>query len=156
EQLKAARRGKLLGLFANEEMFQQRPEGAGDEYDPVVPLADMTGKALETLDRSRNGFFLMVEEEAIDEMSHNNNAKRTLEAGKALDDAVAVAKAYAQRHPDTLVLVTADHECGGLTVENAGDTADESGDKSQEDGPYPIPGTPAHNLAIDWTTTGHT
>jgi alkaline phosphatase len=154
-EMRASRSGKLLGLFANEEMFQARPEGQGDEYDPGVSLRDMTAKALGTLGRSRKGFFLMVEEEAIDEMSHQNNARRTLEAGKALDASVAVARRYAATHPDTLVLVTADHECGGLTVEDAADTADESGDKSAEDGPFPIPRT-RQAVAVDWTTTGHT
>ena len=154
-ELRASRSRKLLGLFANEEMFQARPEGRGDEYDPGVSLPDMTAKALATLNRSRKGFFLMVEEEAIDEMSHKNNARRTLAAGKALDASVAVARRYAAAHPDTLVLVTADHECGGLTVEDAADSADESGDKSREDGPFPIPGT-RRAVAVDWTTTGHT
>jgi alkaline phosphatase len=154
-ELRASRSRKLLGLFANEEMFQPHPEGRGDEYDPLVSLPDMTAKALQTLGGSRKGFFLMVEEEAIDEMSHQNNAARTLQAGKALDDSVAVARRYAATHPDTLVLVTADHECGGLTVEDAADTADESGDKSAEDGPFPVPGT-TQAVAVDWTTTGHT
>ena len=45
-KLNASKSNKLLGLFANEEMFQQREEGKGDEYDPVVPLPDMTRKAL--------------------------------------------------------------------------------------------------------------
>ncbi|GFN33536.1 hypothetical protein PCURB6_37960 [Paenibacillus curdlanolyticus] len=62
--------GKLLGLFANEEMFQQNPEGEGDLYNPVVSLPDMTKKAIETLSSNPNGFFLIVEEEATDEMAH--------------------------------------------------------------------------------------
>ena len=40
---------KLLGLFANEEMFEHRREGQGDIYDPVVPLKDMAGKALDVV-----------------------------------------------------------------------------------------------------------
>jgi len=154
-ELRASRSRKLLGLFANEEMFQQRPEGRGDQYDPLVSLPDMTAKALQTLGRSRKGFFLMVEEEAIDEMSHRNNARRTLQAGEALDDSVAVARRYAATHPDTLVLVTADHETGGLTVEDAADTTDEGGDTSTEDGPFPVPGA-KQALAVDWTTSEHT
>jgi alkaline phosphatase len=87
--------------------------GSGRRVPPRVSLADMTAKVLRTLGRSRKGFFLMVEEEAIDEMSHQNNARRTLEAGKALDRSVAVARRYAATHPDTLVLVTADHNAVG-------------------------------------------
>ena len=40
---------RLLGLFANEEVFQQRPEGEGDVYEPSVPLDEMTAKALDVL-----------------------------------------------------------------------------------------------------------
>jgi alkaline phosphatase len=43
-QLRRSRARKLLGLFANEEMFEQRPEGEGDIYDPVVPLDEMTSR----------------------------------------------------------------------------------------------------------------
>jgi alkaline phosphatase len=155
--LAAAEGDRLLGLFANEEMFQQRPEGEGDEYSPVVPLADMTTKALDVLDESRDGFFLLIEEEAVDEMSHENNATRMLQAMRALEDAVQVARDYVAQHPDTLLIVTGDHECGGLTVEDV-DDQDESGDGSTisaEDGPFPVADS-EKEFVLDWTTTGHT
>jgi len=158
DQLSRARGDRLLGLFSNEEMFQQRPEGEGDEYDPVVPLPVMTKKALDTLSRDRDGFFLVVEEEAVDEMSHEDNGPRMLEAMRALDDAVQVARDYVAKHPDTLLIVTGDHECGGLTVEDI-DAADESGSApgaiSSEDGPFPVAGS-SKQFVLDWTTTGHT
>jgi alkaline phosphatase len=115
--LNNARSGKLLGLFSNEEMFQQRAEGQGDVYDPVVDLATMTSKALSTLDKNRKGFFLMVEEEGIDEFAHNNNGTRVLQSMEQLEKTVAVARAYQATHPDTLLVVTGDHETGGLAVE---------------------------------------
>src|SRR4051812_13799187 len=124
--LSVAKGGRLLGLFSNEEMFQQRPEGEGDEYDPVVPLADMTTKALSTLSSDEDGFFLVVEEEGIDEMAHENNGTRMLQAMQSLEKAVEVARDYVAAHPDTLLIVTGDHECGGLTVEGV-DPTDESG-----------------------------
>ena len=170
EEFADAGSGPLLGLFANEEMFQQRPEGEGDEYDPVVPLADMTTKALDVLSQDEDGFFLLVEEEAVDEMSHDNNGTRMLEAMRALDDAVEVARAYVEEHPDTLLIVTGDHECGGLTIEDV-DPEDESGPGgtlpqetavegetvSGEDGPFTVAGTNgAYDFALDWTTTAHT
>lgn len=164
---------QLLGLFANEEMFQQRPEGQGDEYDPVVPLADMTGKALETLSRDEDGFFLVVEEEAVDEMAHANNAALVLRAMAELDATVALLKDYVVEHPDTLLVVTGDHECGGLAVEDV-DSGDEGGfggttylddevsipavydeGESGEDGPFSIQGSDKR-FVMDWTTTGHT
>ncbi|MCA4156236.1 alkaline phosphatase [Priestia megaterium] len=154
-ELKYAKGTKLLGLFANEEMFQQAPGGQGDVYNPQVSLKDMTKKAINTLSQNKKGFFLVVEEEAIDEMAHNNNAELMIKAGKQLDDTVKMAKAYAKTHPDTLVLVTADHATGGLALEKV-DNKDNGGDEaSNEDGPFAI----AHSkeqFVADWTTEEHT
>lgn len=155
EGLAKAKGSKLLGLFSNEEMFQQREEGKGDIYNPVVTLPEMTKKALDTLSANKKGFFLMVEEEAIDEFAHNNNAKNVIKGGQYLNDAVKVAKDFAKKHPDTLVLVLADHETGGMTIEEK-DDKDESGDAiSKEDGPFPIAGS-NDVFFVDWTTSGHT
>ncbi|MEH7351299.1 alkaline phosphatase [Gottfriedia acidiceleris] len=153
-ELQKAKNGKLLGLFANEEMFEQREEGKGDLYDPVVSLPDMTKKAIDTLSDNKKGFFLMVEEEGTDEMSHENNAEKMIKAGQELDKSVSVAKEYAKKHPDTLVLVVADHECGGLSIEDV-DSKDESGDGiSKEDGPFNVANS-SNQFMIDWTTSGH-
>ncbi|WP_178021583.1 alkaline phosphatase [uncultured Paenibacillus sp.] len=155
EDLQKAKGGKLLGLFANEEMFQQREEGDGDIYNPVVSLPDMTKKAIDTLSKNKKGFFLMVEEEATDEMAHENNATLTIKAGQQLDKAVQVAKDFAKKNPDTLVLVLADHETGGLSIESV-DAEDKSGDAiSKEDGPFAIVGS-KEQFIVDWTTSGHT
>lgn len=153
--MQKAKSGKLLGLFANEEMFQQKPEGEGDIYNPVVSLPEMTKKAIDTLAANKNGFFLMVEEEGTDEFAHQNNAKMTIKAGQELDKSVQVAKDFAKKNPDTLVLVLADHETGGFSIE-AVDAEDESGDGiSKEDGPFAIANS-KQNFVVDWTTSGHT
>ncbi|MNO37560.1 Alkaline phosphatase 4 precursor [compost metagenome] len=154
-EMQKAKNGKLLGLFANEEMFQQKPEGEGDIYNPVVSLPEMTKKAIDTLAANKNGFFLMVEEEGTDEFAHQNNAKMTIKAGQELDKSVQVAKNFAKKNPDTLVLVLADHETGGFSIE-AVDAEDESGDGiSKEDGPFAIANS-KQNFVVDWTTSGHT
>jgi alkaline phosphatase len=154
-QLQQATGPKLLGLFANEEMFQQKPEGQGDVYAPVVDLPTMTQKALDTVGPSQAGFFLFVEEEGIDEFAHSNNGARMLQAVQQLDATVAVARRYVAAHPDTLLVVTGDHECGGLTVEGT-EADDETGTgDSVEDGPFPVAGGTAQ-FVLDWTTTGHT
>jgi alkaline phosphatase len=154
KQLGKAKDGKILGLFSNEEMFQQRAEGQGDVYSPVVDLPTMTTKALSSLDNNKKGFFLMVEEEGVDEFAHNNNGTRVLQSMQQLEKTVAVARAYVATHPDTLLVVTGDHETGGLAVEEA-DTADESGDGiSAEDGPFTIRDSDK-SFYIDWTTSGH-
>lgn len=145
---------KLLGLFANEEMFEQNQEGEGDLYAPVVSLPEMTKKAIHTLSENKKGFFLMVEEEGTDEMAHENNAEKMLKAGQELDKSVEVAKDYTKKHPDTLVLVVADHETGGLTIEDVS-SSDESGDgMSKEDGPFKATNSNSQFM-IDWTTNGH-
>jgi alkaline phosphatase len=155
DELNKAKGQKLLGLFANEEMFQQNPEGEGDIYNPVVPLPEMTQKAIDTLSGNKNGFLLMVEEEGIDEMAHENNATQTIKAGQQLDKAVEVAKEYAKKHPETLVLVAADHETGSLAIEDTGSN-DESGDGiSKEDGPFNVANS-KEQFMVDWTTAGHT
>lgn len=99
KQLDKAKDGKILGLFSNEEMFQQRAEGQGDVYSPVVDLPTMTTKALSSLDNNKKGFFLMVEEEGVDEFAHNNNGTRVLQSMQQLEKTVAVARAYVATHP---------------------------------------------------------
>ena len=160
--LQAAGGPKILGLFANEEMFQQAPEGEGDVYDPVVPLPEMTRKAIETLSQNPNGFFLLVEEEGIDEMAHQSNASLVIEAGQELDKAVKVVEDYAATDPETLVIVTADHETGSLAIEDTNeiqsdpDYPNESGGgRTVEDGPFRVAGSDKRFL-VDWSTTNHT
>jgi alkaline phosphatase len=155
--------GPLLGLFAGEEFFVQTEEGLGAVYDPPVSLADLTTAAIEILSRNPHGFFLMVEESAIDRMAHRNNAPLTLKGVLELDRAVQVGLAYASRHPDTAVVVTADHECGGLAVagsldqpypyEPGGGLLDTL--LAGEDGPFPVAGTD-YGFVLGWATTGHT
>ena len=118
-ELNRVRQGPVLGLFANEEMFEHHNEGEGDVYDPSVPLKTMSSKALDILSHDKDGFFLFIEEEGIDEMSHHGNAHKTVDAGAALDDTVAMAMRFAARTPGTLVLVVGDHETGGLAIENS-------------------------------------
>jgi len=159
QELEQANGKKVLGLFANEEMFQQRPEGQGAVYDPRVPLPVMTREAIRLLSRDPQGFFLFVEEEAIDEMSHSNNAPLTIKSGQKLDRSVAVAGEFANEDKKTLQIVTADHECGGLTVEEPIAT-DENGDEiagniSGEDGPFDVADSD-YRFFMDWTTTEHT
>ena len=117
-ELAAVQRGRVLGLFANEEMFEHHNEGQGDLYDPSVPLDTMSRKALDLLSTDRDGFFLLIEEEGIDEMAHHGNAHLTVKAGAALDTAVATALRFAARTPGTLVVVVGDHETGGLAIES--------------------------------------
>ena len=102
----------------------------------------MAAKALDILSADRDGFFVLIEEEAIDEMAHENNAPLMIKSGAALDATVKVAVDFARRHPGTLIVVQGDHETGGLTIENPDDEAGEE----REDGPFPVKGTIAAGL----------
>lgn len=155
EELEESEGNRILGLFANEAMYQARPESQGDSYDPVVPLPEMTRKAIEMLSRDEQGFFLLVEEEAIDSMSHENNAELMLEAGQQLDEAVGVAKDYAENNPNTLLVVGADHEAGGMSIEDVRQAAGEGSFDPHEDGPFRVAGSES-NFSVDWTTDEHT
>jgi alkaline phosphatase len=161
-ELRAASGPRLLGLFANEEMFQQNPEGEGAVYDPQVDLPEMTQKAIDTLSRDPDGFFLLVEEEGIDEMAHQSNAELVIEAGRQLDAAVEVGKSYAEGDPGTLVIVAADHETGSLAIEDTNEIQSDpaypnesGGGRTTEDGPFQVANSDKSFL-VDWSTTNHT
>jgi alkaline phosphatase len=79
-------------------------------------LSDYTRQCIELLDNP-NGFFIMVEGGAIDWMCHANDAGTTLNEIIEFDNAFNVAWEFAQKHPrETLIVVTGDHETGGLTL----------------------------------------
>ena len=123
---------KLLGLFslsnmnvAYDKIAGRRNNGAANagvvaDYGFVDQpmLEDMTQKALDVLDvaASANGFVLMVEGASIDKQAHLMDSTRWVVDAIEFDKAVAKAKAYASTHADTLVIVTADHECSGAVI----------------------------------------
>ena len=91
-----------------------------DRADDMWSLADYVAKGIEVLDND-TGFFLMCEGGKIDWACHANDAASTIHDTKALADAVQVAIDFAAERPEeTLILVTGDHETGGLTIGFAG------------------------------------
>ncbi|MFZ5841770.1 MAG: alkaline phosphatase [Pseudomonadota bacterium] len=79
-------------------------------------LAEMTTVALQLLSRNEHGFFLLIEGSQIDWASHANDIVGTLSEMASFADSIAIARAFVARHPDTLLVVTADHETGGLSL----------------------------------------
>lgn len=83
-------------------------------------LRDYVKKGIEVLDNN-TGFFMMVEGGKIDWACHANDARSSIADTVALSDAVKEAVAFYNKHPkETLIIVTADHETGGLTIGFAG------------------------------------
>ncbi len=83
---------------------------------PGPDLAELTAKALELLEADGRDFFLMIEGSQIDWAGHGRDASWLLAELRDFDRAVAVAHDYTLDHPDVLLLVTADHETGGLSL----------------------------------------
>lgn len=110
--LAAARGTRLLGLFADEDMDFEIDRDAAREPS----TAEMARAALRVLEGSPDGFVLFVENENTDTAGHKNDAAALMRALWAFDEAVDAALEFQRRHPDTLVIVTGDHETGGLSV----------------------------------------
>lgn len=88
-----------------------------DSADLTLPR--MTAAAIDFLSKKDSGFFLMVEGGAIDWACHSNDAATAFAEVVDFDSAVALAYDFYLRHPDeTLIVVTADHETGGLAMGN--------------------------------------
>ncbi|MCL1909681.1 MAG: alkaline phosphatase [Kiritimatiellaeota bacterium] len=97
---------KILGQFSDSRFWN-------DE----MMLATLTTTAIARLENaSTNGFFLMVESSYTDNGGHGNDAKSTVLGVTHADHAVKAAVDYASTRDDTLVILTADHETGGLVV----------------------------------------
>lgn len=111
-ELKAASGKKLLGLFADDSMDYEI------DRDPKVQpsYAEMVSAALKALEGSPNGFFLFAENENTDTAGHRNDAATLMRDLWAFGEGVRVALEFQKRHPDTLIIVTGDHETGGLSI----------------------------------------
>ena len=83
-----------------------------------LTLADYTAKAINLLTNDK-GFFMMIEGGKIDWACHGNDAAAAIQEVISMDKAVANAYSFFLKHPDeTLIIVTADHETGGLVLGN--------------------------------------
>jgi alkaline phosphatase len=104
EQLFEASGPRLLGLF--------------DDGAQAPTLAEMVGAALQQLSDEPGGFFLIVEGARIDWKCHGNDPAGAVLDTWEFDEAVAAALALARTRGRTLVVITADHETGGLTIDD--------------------------------------
>ncbi len=110
---------------------QSADAASGIAFDRVV------SEALEYLSKDEDGFVLMAEGAKIDKGGHENNFETMLSELLAFDAAVEVALEWSKGRDDTVVIVTADHETGGLKLEENVTQAN-------------------LHTSYSWTTTGHT
>lgn len=127
QDLQDSNSDRLLGLFAEDGM---------ERNDGEPSTATMAQKALEILSKDQDGFFLMLEGSQIDWAGHGNNSEYLLREVKDFDDAVKVILDFAREDGETLVVLTADHETGGMTLQRQMAEGD--------------------SLEIYWTTSYHT
>ena len=117
---KKARKAKKMLLL--------QPEAASKQNNTAIPYAidrgsndltlqDITRAAIHFLSQKENGFFLMVEGGKIDWACHSNDAATSFREVIDMDEAVQVAYEFYEQHPDeTLIVITADHETGGIVL----------------------------------------
>lgn len=112
DKIAKVKKGKLAGLTAG--IHNGRIAERGD----MLPVATKT--ALNILDNNNKGFFLMVEGSQIDWGGHANSTIYIVEEMLDFDQAIGKALDFAAKDGETLIVITADHETGGLTI-NGGD-----------------------------------
>ena len=112
-----------------------------DQSDKKTPtLEQMAVKAVDLLDDTDEGFFLMIEGAHIDKHSHNNSSEEMTETLLKFDRTVEAMLEYAKTDGETLVVVTADHETGAITLDD-GSYVFTSGDHSAANVPVLVYGS---------------
>lgn len=125
-QTAAASSKKLLGLFNSGNMDVALDKVGARRGGPAVGtvgtfpdqplLEEMTASALQVLKRNKQGFVLMVEAASIDKQAHNMDTERWILDTVEMDKAVQACLDFQAANPDTLIVVTADHECAGVNI----------------------------------------
>jgi alkaline phosphatase len=151
---------RVIGIAQVNGTLQQKRSGDGKATPYVVPLnqnvptlAEMTKAVLNVLDNDPNGFFLMVEGGAVDWACHGNQSGRVIEEEIDFNKSVEAVLEWVRASSnwdETLVIVTADHECGYLTGPDSGQT---------DDGPVWNPlvnNGHEHQPRMEWHSGNHT
>lgn len=107
-------------------------------------------ETLNTLSKDEDGFFMMYEEAYIDKHCHDNKAEKTYLAMVRFNQAIALFMEYAFYNPETMVIITADHETGGLQINENGEFKYTSGDHTSAN--VPIFAYGAHSEIFDGKT----
>ena len=150
-------------------------KGYKRSQDPhFVPEPKLLEKAIEILGQNPEGFFIAVDTDEIDDAGHEHDGKSVIKTGEIVNKMVEVIEEYRETNPNVLLVVTADHETGGMTIE----TPRSRSTNSAGDDPVPAYGTPQNlplpggktpprsgpfkvkgkdaQFKVDWTTPEHT
>jgi len=118
DKFQKGHRGNKIILIQEKDAVEKTLPYAIDATEDDLSLAEITTAAIEVLD-NKKGFFLMVEGGKIDYAAHANDAATVFHEVLDFDKAVQIAYEFYLQHPkETLIVVTADHETGGLTLGN--------------------------------------
>jgi alkaline phosphatase len=132
-------------------------------------------KALDILSQDPDGFFLVTESDDLDSAAHEHDGQNVIKTGMNINKMVEIVEEFRLTHPDVLLVVTADHETGGMTIENTSEAntnsngddpvpyygdgsknfAGPNGEVPPKSGPFKIKGTD-RQFKVDWTTPEHT
>lgn len=104
--MKCFKSGKLAGFLPSDQPWAVRDD----------QLMKSAKTAINILSKNNKGFFLMIEGSAIDNGGHDNDIKYMLDEMVDFDRVIGEVLAFAEKDGETLVIVTADHETGGLTL----------------------------------------
>ncbi len=107
---------KLLGLFSFEHLPYYIDRTYLNSTEPT--LYELTEFALKILNKNTNGFFVLIEAGKIDWANHNHDLGTAIWEIYELDKSVEVALKFLEKEPNTLIVITADHETGGCGLSN--------------------------------------
>jgi alkaline phosphatase len=170
---------KALALVQDDGLMKFRETKGYDETkDPAyVPEHELVAKALEIAAKDPEGFFMAVDVDEVDDAGHVHDGQTLIKSGLEINKIATVLKDFQATHPETLVIITADHETGGMTIENIGDgstnvagddpipaydeehpiNVSKTGKLPKASGPFKVKGDPyGRSLGLDWTTPEHT
>lgn len=176
DNLKVEKGMKALALVRDDPLMRcAAVEGYDLKSDPYyVPTHMLIKKALDIGSLNPNGFFMAIDIDELDDAGHEHNGPLMLRAGAELNRCVEVLKKFQARHPETLIIVLADHECGCMTIEDKDDggagvppddpvpyydpdnaTNVQVGDELPPDsGPFMVKDTQQW-FTLDWTSAEH-
>jgi alkaline phosphatase len=143
---------KVIGLFADNAL----PYEQDRDRNTIPSLAEMTNKSLELLSQDPDGFFLMVEGGQIDWGSHANDKVNTVLETIEFDKAVKTAIDFVNTHDNIILIVTADHETGGLALSSESFTQPLPSENYTDEINEELRINRTREITLSWSSGGHT